>query len=133
MPVAATSHGTAAVVGVATSRRLSGALAVRAAEDAPEDWSQARQATGNDSDVEFDTRPDGDVLRIPKPVAEFSVVGNVAELDNGGRASEDTEAENGDETDAGAEVHVEVPQHRRGDNNGEEEIGNDVECGVGVR
>lgn len=115
-----------AVVGFARRSRLARSFAVNAAEEALEDRSQRRQATSNDADVEFHGRPNGEVARIPQPVAELAIVDDIGQPDNSSCAGEDTETKDTNERDPSAEMDVEVPEHWYGNNNGKEEIGEDV-------
>lgn len=132
MPVVTATERTTAVVGGSSGRRLSRALAVGAAEEASKDGSQTGETTSNDADVEFQTCPDGNVSRVPEPVTQLAVVCNVAQLYKRGSAGKDTEAQDADEGDSCAEVNVEFPEHGRGDDDGEEKIGDDVERRVCV-
>ena len=68
MPVVTATERTTSVVGGSSSRRLSRALAVGAAEEASKDGSQTGKTTSNDADVEFQACPDGNVSRVPEPV-----------------------------------------------------------------
>lgn len=135
MPIFASAlHSSRAVAGSRggrlVGRRTPG---VYTSEPALEERAQARQAPGDDADVELDGGPDGNVARVPQPVAQLAVVGDVAELDKGSGAGEDAEAQHAEQRDARARVHVEPPQHGRRDDNGEQEVRQDVERRVRVR
>ena len=112
--------------------RLAGSSSVSAAQDTLEQWTQGRHAATHDADVYFCGRPNSDVARIPEEVTQSAVVDDIAQLHKRSRASKDTEAENCDKCDAGSAVHVQVPQHRGWNEDGKEEIGEDVESGAGV-
>lgn len=104
-----TISGTTAVVGWTCVRCLLGVLAICAAEEATEERSKAGKTASNDANVELNAGPDGDVAGVPKPVAEFTVVGDITQLDESGRAGKDTETQNSKECYSCSEMNVELP------------------------
>ena len=114
MPVLAvtqccTTQCTSSIASITSCRCLLGVLSIVAAEEATEERFEAGQAGGDDTDVELDDGPDGDIARVPKPVAEFTVVGDITDFDDSSDTGKDTEAENGKECHTSAEVNVEIP------------------------
>lgn len=58
--------------------------AVCASKHDAEERFQARQITCNNADVGLDNGPDGEVARVPEPVAGSTVCGDVRGFDYGG-------------------------------------------------
>lgn len=123
-----------AVVGIACAgSQVPRVLSISAAEQSSEYRAQWGQTAGNDANVALDDGPDGDVARVPQPVAKLSIVDQEAQLDQAGRTAKDAKGENSQQCIACALVDVEVSEHHAWEDDSEEDIGNDVQGEVGVR
>ena len=93
-----------------------------------EQRSEGGQAGGDDADVDFDVIPDV-VGVVPLGVDGGQGVQLVVELDDRGRAGEDSEAQNSEEGDLRLGVQLEPPNDRDGDDD-EGNVGEDIDGGI---
>lgn len=126
-------HGVAALADVPRSVGSLPGASQSTAKHALEQRPQRRNAAGNDAHIALHHGPDAHVARVPEPVAGLAVVDDRGDFSNSRTAREAAQPERQNQRGPCSPVDVEVPEHGHGNDDGEEEVREDVESHVGVR